>query len=169
MRTAPMIGFTALFFTLVALGIFLFTVVQRRAKELDSPKIVKKDDGKTSAAKNKKAAGADKAQPAEAKEWRRDDDIPKNSVGVNDASNADAVAMMSLTCTAISILIALVLYLLPTFVALKRNHNNLAGVAVLNIFLGWTGWFWVLALVWAVWNHAPGTHRHEHRHIHYHD
>jgi hypothetical protein len=40
-------------------------------------------------------------------------------------------------------------YLLPTYEAWLRKHENLASVALLNVFLGWTLFGWVGALVWA--------------------
>lgn len=42
------------------------------------------------------------------------------------------------------------LYLLPSFVAAGRKCKAGAGVAVVNIFLGWTLLGWVVALAWAV-------------------
>jgi hypothetical protein len=41
------------------------------------------------------------------------------------------------------------LYLLPSFEAWKRDHANLTGIALVNVFLGWTLIGWVVALVWA--------------------
>jgi len=41
------------------------------------------------------------------------------------------------------------LYLLPMGVALRRKHNNIAPLAFLNIFLGWTLLFWVITLFWS--------------------
>ncbi len=46
--------------------------------------------------------------------------------------------------------LALPIYLLPAIVAFFREHRNKWAVFVLNLFLGWTFAFWVLALVWAV-------------------
>lgn len=40
-------------------------------------------------------------------------------------------------------------YLIPTFVASGRGHQNTAAILVLNLFLGWTFLGWVAALVWA--------------------
>jgi len=34
-------------------------------------------------------------------------------------------------------------------VAASREHHQTPAIVVLNVFLGWTGVFWVLALVWA--------------------
>lgn len=50
-----------------------------------------------------------------------------------------------------SVLIAgLAFYLFPTLVAMARGLPNKGQIFVLNLFLGWTFFCWVLALVWAV-------------------
>lgn len=41
------------------------------------------------------------------------------------------------------------LYLTPAFVAWRRKAKALAGIAIINIFLGWTFIGWVAALAWA--------------------
>lgn len=48
-----------------------------------------------------------------------------------------------------------VLYFLPTIVALMRKPNNKTAVVVINIFLGWTLIGWVVAMCMAVWNKNP--------------
>lgn len=50
---------------------------------------------------------------------------------------------------AISAIVFLLLYLLPTFIAGMRHHKNTAAICVLNILLGWTCIGWVVALVWS--------------------
>lgn len=47
-------------------------------------------------------------------------------------------------------LVVPVLYFLPTYEAWARKHSNLAALAALNAFLGWTFIGWVAALVWAL-------------------
>jgi hypothetical protein len=42
------------------------------------------------------------------------------------------------------------LYLLPTYEAWKREHDNWTSVAMVNILLGWSLIGWVVAMVWAV-------------------
>ena len=49
---------------------------------------------------------------------------------------------------AILILIAFFIYFIPTIIAWDKQCGG--GVAVLNIFLGWTFIGWVAALIWAV-------------------
>ncbi|TAA18735.1 superinfection immunity protein [Pseudoxanthomonas winnipegensis] len=46
------------------------------------------------------------------------------------------------------------LYLLPTIEAALRKHRNLAGVALLDILLGWTVLGWIGAMIWALVNPA---------------
>jgi ABC-type sugar transport system permease subunit len=60
--------------------------------------------------------------------------------------NTIAVILLALMLLVIS----LCLYFLPTIVAHKRNHRNLLGIFLLNLFLGWMLIGWVGALVWAV-------------------
>jgi hypothetical protein len=53
--------------------------------------------------------------------------------------------------------VCLILYFLPTIIAMLRFRHNRAAIMVLNTFLGWTGLFWVLALVWAVSSLPPNA------------
>jgi drug/metabolite transporter (DMT)-like permease len=43
-----------------------------------------------------------------------------------------------------------ILYFLPSIIASRNHHPRQTGIALLNIFLGWTLLGWVGALVWAV-------------------
>jgi hypothetical protein len=53
----------------------------------------------------------------------------------------------------------LVMYFLPSIVALARSKRDLAAIVLLNFFLGWTLIGWVVALVWAVKNDVPAVVR----------
>jgi len=44
----------------------------------------------------------------------------------------------------------LVMYFLPCIIALARGTKRVAGIIVVNFFLGWTMIGWVAALAWAV-------------------
>ncbi len=46
-------------------------------------------------------------------------------------------------------ILSLVLYFLPTIIALLRGHRNALAIFLLNFFLGWTFIGWVVALVWS--------------------
>ena len=50
------------------------------------------------------------------------------------------------------ILIGLVVYFIPTIVAVKRDHPNKVAIICVDIFLGWSFLGWVVALVWALKN-----------------
>lgn len=41
-------------------------------------------------------------------------------------------------------------YFFPTIIAIKRGKANVASIALVNLFLGWTFIGWIVALVWAV-------------------
>jgi hypothetical protein len=43
----------------------------------------------------------------------------------------------------------LLIYFLPALVAWARHHPNVVAIFVLNMLLGWTFVFWVIALVWS--------------------
>lgn len=45
--------------------------------------------------------------------------------------------------------IAISVYLIPSIVAGARHHHNGPAILTLNLFLGWTGLGWIIALVWA--------------------
>jgi nitric oxide reductase large subunit len=47
-------------------------------------------------------------------------------------------------------LIGLALYLVPTIVAITRNHHNKAAIIALNIILGWTFIGWIGSLIWSL-------------------
>ena len=41
-------------------------------------------------------------------------------------------------------------YMLPTWVAIGREHQQMEWIAFINLFLGWTVVGWVAALMWAM-------------------
>lgn len=40
-------------------------------------------------------------------------------------------------------------YFLPSIVAFWRGHHNRGAIFILNLFLGWSGLGWVVALIWS--------------------
>lgn len=47
---------------------------------------------------------------------------------------------------------ALIIYLVPSIVAKMRKHKKVNEIIIVNVFLGWTFFGWVGALIWAVWD-----------------
>jgi hypothetical protein len=50
------------------------------------------------------------------------------------------------------LLFGLAFYFLPTIIAAVRGKRNAAAIFALNLLLGWTFVFWVVALVWSLMN-----------------
>lgn len=42
------------------------------------------------------------------------------------------------------------LYFLPSLIAAARRTHNVTGIFLLNLFLGWTGILWIVALIMAI-------------------
>lgn len=53
------------------------------------------------------------------------------------------------------IALLLVLYFVPSMVALAREHHNTGAICALNLLLGVTVVGWVAALVWSLTNPPP--------------
>ena len=50
----------------------------------------------------------------------------------------------------ILVLLLLAIYLIPTLIAISREHHQTAAIFGLNLFLGWTFLGWVAAFVWSL-------------------
>ena len=50
----------------------------------------------------------------------------------------------------IAFIIGLIIYFIPTIVAVMRHHRNLLAIILVNLFLGWTFIGWIVALIWAI-------------------
>lgn len=46
---------------------------------------------------------------------------------------------------------AMFIYLLPTYIAIKRKHRKTLTIYILNLFFGWTLLIWVLTFGMACW------------------
>ena len=49
----------------------------------------------------------------------------------------------------------LILYFLPSIIALARGKRDMLAIFLLNLFLGWSVVGWIVALVWAAKHDAP--------------
>lgn len=47
------------------------------------------------------------------------------------------------------LIVAALIYFLPTILALARGHLSTLAIFVLNLFLGWTMIGWIIALIWS--------------------
>jgi ABC-type transport system involved in cytochrome c biogenesis permease component len=46
--------------------------------------------------------------------------------------------------------VLLVAYLIPTIIAIMRDHRNKVPIFVVNLLLGWVGIPWAVALAWSL-------------------
>ena len=46
--------------------------------------------------------------------------------------------------------ISLAIYFIPVIIAYIRRHNNILAITILTIFLGWTFFGWLAAVLWAL-------------------
>jgi hypothetical protein len=47
-------------------------------------------------------------------------------------------------------LLGLAVYFLPAIIGAVRHAKGLVGIILLNVFAGWTGIGWVIALIWSL-------------------
>lgn len=47
-------------------------------------------------------------------------------------------------------IVGLIIYFIPTIIAIKREHPNRVAIICLNVLLGWVIIGWVGALIWSV-------------------
>ena len=74
----------------------------------------------------------------------------------NILDNFEFPSIESLTAVAIAwITFSIIVYMLPTIIAILRRHKNLASLSVINVFLGWTFLFYVICLAWSFSHQEP--------------
>ncbi len=54
-----------------------------------------------------------------------------------------------------------IIYFIPTIIAVFRKHKNTAAIFVVNLFLGMTFFGWVFALAWSVLNYNKNEYKNE--------
>ncbi|PMY37307.1 hypothetical protein C1Y35_19665 [Pseudomonas sp. GW456-L14] len=48
------------------------------------------------------------------------------------------------------LIVLVVVYFIPTYIAYYRDHPNRIAIRLLNLFLGWTFLGWLACLIWSV-------------------
>ena len=51
---------------------------------------------------------------------------------------------------ALWLFISLAIYFIPVVIAYIRKHNNIIAITILTIFLGWTFFGWLAAILWSL-------------------
>lgn len=57
-------------------------------------------------------------------------------------------------------IVGLIIYFIPTYIAVRNNHPNKVWIIIINVLLGATVVGWIVALLWAV--NAPRQIRADH-------
>lgn len=60
------------------------------------------------------------------------------------------IVFVMLFFCAMWLFISLAIYFIPVIVAYIRKHNNILAITILTIFLGWTFFGWLAAVLWAL-------------------
>lgn len=76
---------------------------------------------------------------------------PAGPVGMQTVIVQERIQPASTTHIVIAWILAglTALYWLPWAIAATRHHQNVVAIAVINLFLGWTGVGWLGTLIWA--------------------
>ena len=69
--------------------------------------------------------------------------------------NSNPIAAWLFVC------VGMLCYLLPTLVAILRQHHNRGAIGALNLLLGWTFLGYVIALVWSLSYVIPKRERYQ--------
>ena len=51
---------------------------------------------------------------------------------------------------ALWLFLALAVYFIPVVIAYIRKHNNILSITILTVFLGWTFFGWLAAVLWSL-------------------
>lgn len=60
------------------------------------------------------------------------------------------IVFVMLFFCAMWLFISLAIYFIPVIIAYIRKHNNILAITILTIFLGWTFFGWLAAVLWAL-------------------
>jgi ABC-type Fe3+ transport system permease subunit len=63
---------------------------------------------------------------------------------------------ISIVCAA---LLLLALYVLPSYIALRRNHRRQSSIIIVDLLLGWSFVGWLAALAWSLTGNVKNKRR----------
>ncbi len=69
----------------------------------------------------------------------------------------DELSSLVIALYFLGFIISLIIYFVPTVIAIHRGHRNKVAIIVLNIFVGWSFIGWVVALVWSFTSNVVET------------
>ncbi len=73
------------------------------------------------------------------------------------SSGPSSMLIATIIWGTIGLIISLLIYLIPSIVALKIQHHRKIPILLINIFFGWTFTGWIVALVWVASNNKNSS------------
>jgi hypothetical protein len=67
-----------------------------------------------------------------------------------DNANGIPFTLVYILLIIVGLVMAVAVHFLPTAIAVFRGHHQWGAIAALNLLLGWTGIFWIVALIWSL-------------------
>ena len=84
----------------------------------------------------------------------------RTGANINDAVKGGVSILFLLVFACV----ALLFYLIPSFIAYFRGHPNFAPILTVNLLLGWLVIGWIVALVWSLTEVKSRDHHHYYHH-----
>jgi len=63
------------------------------------------------------------------------------------------------TITIVSVSVLVVMYMLPTIIAIARRYKNIKPILVINIFFGWTVIVWLALMSLVIFNKSYNDYK----------
>jgi hypothetical protein len=67
--------------------------------------------------------------------------------------------MIKFIASIFTIAFLLVIYVLPSYIAVRRGHRGQSSIIIINILLGWTLVGWIVALAWSLTGNVKNKRR----------
>ena len=67
--------------------------------------------------------------------------------------------MIRIMTSIFALILLLALYVLPSYIAIRRGHRDQSSIIIVNILLGWTFAGWVAALAWSLTGNVKAKRR----------
>ncbi len=60
------------------------------------------------------------------------------------------ITVLTIAILSVASVVFLTIYFMPVLVAYIRGHKNILAISLMTLFLGWTLYGWIAALLWSL-------------------